>query len=72
MMPHWTGDVLPECQICNEPITHVFVDGRTKFGPWAIMCDACHRHYGKGLGIGNGQRYVKQTDGVFYKTPGSV
>lgn len=34
------------------------VDGKTVYGPWAHMCDECHRLYGFGLGTGKGQRLI--------------
>ena len=50
-----------ECDLCHNPFgfknTKFFVDGATKMGMWAIMCDACHKYKGCGLGTGRGQRY---------------
>jgi len=57
MKNKWYGVVPTECNICNEPIKETFVDGRTKTGFWAIMCPACHKEFGVGLGIGRGQEY---------------
>lgn len=34
-----------------------FIDGATVFGPWAVMCRACFRRFGVGIGPGCGQRY---------------
>jgi cytochrome c553 len=65
----WMGDV-KECEICCKPITHVFIDGRTQSGHWAIMCVECHKKEGLGLGEGNGQEYWKAEDGNFYKVDG--
>lgn len=48
--------------------TGVFVDGRTRMGPWANMCQTCHDRHGTGLGTGNGQRYTRQDDGRWLKT----
>lgn len=53
-----------ECDICHQglakdPMGQVIrVDGRTKHGPWADMCEECFQLYGVGLGLGKGQRYV--------------
>lgn len=52
----WSGEV-DNCQLCNQPITTEFIDGKTVMGPWAIMCRACHSQYGCGLGTGRGQLY---------------
>lgn len=51
------------CDICHISLTTkaYFVDGRTKFGPWALMCPACHRTNGVGLGTGFGQKYNSKT-----------
>jgi cytochrome c553 len=46
----------------------VFVDGLTRYGPWANMCVSCHASSGYGLGIGRGQKYRKdETTGKFVK-----
>lgn len=34
------------------------VDGKTKMGPWANMCERCHHEVGVGLGLGKGQRLI--------------
>jgi hypothetical protein len=53
----WMGDRNP-CDICGKDISNQpFVDGKTKQGPWALMCLACYRTYGVGLGQGKGQQY---------------
>ena len=42
------------CQLCYSKTATV--DGKTKMGPWAFMCEACHTVFGVGLGVGKGQR----------------
>ena len=64
---YWVGHIPDQCDLCHRSITKVFVDGRTNFGPWAIMDPQCHRASGQGLGTGRGQRYVRQLDGRFKK-----
>ena len=46
------------CDFCHELGTHVQAsyDGRTKWGPWAYMCEDHFKQHGMGLGLGNGQR----------------
>ena len=46
---------IPTCVIdpSHGPAT---VDGKTRMGPWACMCEACFALYGVGLGTGKGQR----------------
>ena len=38
-----------------------FVDGRTAYGYWALMCPVCHAEHGTGFGIGSGQKYDSKT-----------
>lgn len=66
----WSGD--PEvCDICKAPILDTgFVDGRTRFGPWALMCHNCHEVHGVGLGTGKGQDYMPDGKGNFVKIEG--
>lgn len=54
-----------KCDVCRKPTPKRFIDGATKMGPWADMCEACHRQYGRGLGVGKGQLYEKQENGKF-------
>ena len=57
MEKRWHGPA-SVCDICRcELVDEYFVDGRTKMGPWALMCPSCHRKYGVGLGTGFGQKY---------------
>ena len=58
------------CDLCDQPITDNFVDGRTRMGPWACMCMQCHRKNGVGLGLGKGQLFVIQPDGTYKKVAG--
>lgn len=58
----WLGDVPTKCDVTGVPITDTFIDGRTVMGPWACMHPDAHRNYGCGLGIGSGQRYVREQD----------
>lgn len=72
-MTKWTGTKPEQCDCCfgiKGSVELAFIDGRTKFGPWAIMCDVCHPEFGTGLGTGHGQRYEKQEDGSFLKVAG--
>lgn len=34
------------------------VDGKTRSGPWANMCEPCFALHGVGLGTGLGQRFI--------------
>jgi len=53
----WMGSTPTTCDLCKRPFGTAFVDGRTAWGPWAMMCDSCHRDNGGQLGLGRGQRY---------------
>jgi hypothetical protein len=55
----WAGKSPEKCDICHGDIKDHFVDGKTKMGPWANMCEKCHRQHGVGLGEGKGQKYDK-------------
>ncbi len=63
----WIGSTPKKCDICGQPITCEFTDGKTRStsafgGVWGIMCDKCHHNWGVGLGLGKGQKYQKQND----------
>lgn len=53
----WYGVMPKRCDLCKRPLTKFFADGRTRMGPWAIMCHHCFREYGVKLGTGKGQKY---------------
>jgi hypothetical protein len=46
------------CDICKKEVA--MFDGKTISGPWAYMCEVCYARNGKGLGLGKGQRLVKE------------
>lgn len=52
--------VIPPCDFCKELgiTTPAHCDGATTLGPWANMCGEHFAVYGRGLGLGVGQRYV--------------
>jgi len=70
MEKYWIGLEPTECDLNKCVITTTFIDGRTKFGPWANLCPKCHKKFGIGLGAGKGQQYQKQVDGKWLKTKG--
>ena len=57
MEKKWIGEIPKSCIICSKPLKGAFVDGRTVYGSWAIMCTVCHIVFGVGLGTGKGQLY---------------
>ena len=66
----WFGDKPTMCDICKDPITTFFVDGRTKMGPWGNMDRKCFVQYGVGVGTGLGQAYELQSNGEWHKVQG--
>jgi hypothetical protein len=66
---HWVGDV-PVVDDFGDPIEGMFIDGKTKVGPWAIMTPRSHKMNGVGLGTGRGQRYLKTPADRWLKVEG--
>lgn len=60
------------CQFCKkQPASGgIIIDGRTRRGPWAWMCDQCHEQYGVGLGTGKGQKFELLPSGHLKKIEG--
>ena len=58
----WSGEA-EKCDICDKLFADEkhFIDGRSKSGSWALMCRACHRIFGVGIGTGRGQVYDAKT-----------
>ena len=53
----------------GDEYADVMYDAKTKHGPWANMTEASFKQHGLGkLGLGFGQKYVKQADGQWLKT----
>jgi hypothetical protein len=66
---YYLGVVPVNCQLCNGPMGSKMFDAATSIG-WACMCQTCHTKHGRGLGVGKGQQYEKQTDSRWLKTAG--
>jgi hypothetical protein len=60
----WQGTAPKRCDICKEKLEDYFVDGKTRIGPWAIMCKKCFEYFGIGFGIGRGQKYTILRDKI--------
>lgn len=76
METYWLSRV-PDLDDFGNPIHSDFVDGATKYGPWAIMAHtAVHgvissfQVHGRELGLGLGQHYRKQADGRWLRVEG--
>lgn len=53
-----------KCDLCGQKIKGekgFFVDGKTVYGYWALMCEKCYGAVGVGLGMGYGQKYDCKT-----------
>lgn len=61
MKKKWQSKEPFKCDICSQKPKGHFIDGKTKFGPWGIMCPNCHSLFGCGLGLGRGQKYDMET-----------
>jgi len=59
-MDKWISKIPTHCDICDQKISEIFIDGKTKLRPWGIMCPMCYLHIGVGLGPGKGQKYMKR------------
>lgn len=57
MAKTWNGTTLEKCDVCHGLLPAIFIDGKTKIGPWGILCPKCHLNIGVGLGTGRGQKY---------------
>lgn len=67
---YWLTTV-PSHDDFRQPIRDVFIDGRSRMGPWGLFTPDSWRYYGTGrLGVGWGQRYVRQDDGRWLKVEG--
>ena len=54
----------------NEP-GEVIYDAMTRMGPWATMTEKSFTIHSRGeIGIGRGQRYVRQSNGQLHKVGG--
>ena len=78
MERYWNGST-PQCDTHNDGVGAkieakegaVFIDGKTRMGPWACMCKDCHSRFGFGLGQGKGQKYkYRAADAKWVKIEG--
>ena len=54
---YWQGGTPINCDVCRKRLKEFFIDGKTIYGPWGILCVECHAKVGAGLGVGRGQKY---------------
>lgn len=67
---YWEGSEPKGCELCEDDFHGIFIDGRTQWNCWGMLCVVCHNNCGIGLGLGKGQKYVKQPDGKWLKVEG--
>ncbi len=50
----------PECDLCKTQniILPAHYDVKTSYGVWANVCEHHYKVYGRGLGLGKGQRFI--------------
>jgi hypothetical protein len=75
----WLGST-PVCDFCKaqewSDLAEIqkeefFVDGKTIFGPWALLCEDHFHTLGAGLGTGLGQKYAwDEMENTWVKTEG--
>lgn len=61
------------CDVCTEPFGVVMYDACVHVRPggiWANVCQTCFTAYGGRLGLGLGQKYVRQPEGRWLCTEG--
>jgi hypothetical protein len=64
---YWLSPV-GEVDDFEDKISDEIIDGKTIYGPWALMTPISIKIHGVGrLGTGYGQRYKKQSDGKWLK-----
>ena len=69
----WLGTKPEKCDVCGNAIDKAFVDGKTKVGPWGILCTECWFQFGVGLGTGLGQLYLRDKDSDrFFQYHGAI
>jgi len=56
MIRIWKDKPPDKCEMCGKPLRKSFIDGKTVFGYWTILCVPCHKARGCGLGA-NGKKY---------------
>ena len=55
----------------TKELGEVVYDAKTKMGPWATMTEKSFHDHGFGrLGLGFGQKYVRNKDGELHKVEG--
>jgi hypothetical protein len=70
MTKYWLSEVNEKDDFGDTVIDEI-IDGKTKYGPWALMTPKSFKEHGTEiLGTGYGQKYKKQFDGKWLKIEG--
>lgn len=47
------------CDHCSKEISQIYFDAVTLSGRWAFLCPECFWSFGRTLGLGQGQLYIR-------------
>jgi hypothetical protein len=47
------------CDLCQKKTPQIYFDAVTVSGPWANLCPECFWSFGRTLGLGQGQLYIR-------------
>ena len=53
------------CDVCGQRGMNLVVaeyDAKTTYGPWAYLCEEHFQKLGMGLGLGKGQKLIKENE----------
>jgi hypothetical protein len=57
-------DAFPDCDVCRlegyKPMRKARYDSNCRLGGWMNLCTTHYRDYGRGTGVGVGQRLIKR------------
>lgn len=47
------------CSFCKTPLPQLYFDAQTLSGRWADLCPNCFWSFGRTLGLGQGQLFIR-------------
>lgn len=57
----------------TQKMGEIIYDAKTRMGPWATMTETSFKVYGMGhLGVGHGQKYLRQANGELHCIEGGT
>ena len=48
-----------QCDLCHKTLSQLYFDAATLSGPWAYLCPECFWSFGRTLGLGSGQLFIR-------------